>query len=349
LYNKYRGLLRYYAYNPLPVGASVADARWFRNEISFFASGSPLLSFAGQTIVDIEDNTKDVSLLDPWPLQQSGWYIAQFEMAYDKNATHLPVPQSRIDWPLSFVKVNEVLLNNANATEQPVSLQAEKVNFNDVWSVYNKLQGNFKLHVKSMSSLDRLHGVFSTEVINNLKQSASTNSYGNLLNATAIPAEDYLNCRLDVPGSVSWDPKEVLYASVHVATPGPDNSQVIGSGPVFNEPMGIFYLDAKPIIHYTRIKNSLPEEYKLDVSSVKYVVNPFVRSYAEISNFNQEIVAMDSAETKSLTEARIYHGKMLKASEPLNILGVRVSFDITPKNGSATIKMIKTFTATVQP
>lgn len=110
------------------------------------------------------------------------------------------------------------------------------------------------------------------------------------------------------------------------ATPGLDNKDVTGIGPAFNESVGIFYLEEKPVILHQQISGNLNEQYK---------------------NFRQEIVAVDPDEGKTLTEAKIYCGNVLKASAPLDIHGVRVSFEVVPKNGSAPVKIIKTFKADV--
>ena len=124
-----------------------------------------------------------------------------------------------------------------------------------------------------------------------------------------------------------------------------DNSRIIGIGPVFNEPMGIFYLGAPPVIQHTKVAGTLPEQYTLDVASLEYIINPFIQNYASVRNFRQEIVAVAGNETLNYTEARLYQGQQLKASAPLTILGVRVSLEVVPKNGSAPIKIIKTFKA----
>lgn len=89
----------------------------------------------------------------------------------------------------------------------------------------------------------------------------------------------------------------------------------------------------------------MPQQYTLDVSSINYLINPFINNYAEVRNFKQEIVAVDAVATTNLTEAKIYHGTQLKASKPLTILGVRVSLEVAPRNGSAPVKIVKTFKA----
>jgi len=112
--------------------------------------------------------------------------------------------------------------------------------------------------------------------------------------------------------------------------------------------MGVFYLASDPVIHYVKSTGDLTEQYTLDVSSLEYIINPFIQSYADVRNFRQEIMAIDAEETNNLSEATIYRGKILKASAPLTILGVRVSFEVVPKNGSAPVKIVKTFKANVQ-
>jgi hypothetical protein len=350
LYNKYRGLLRYYSYNPLPVNANVSDARWLVNQVRLDLPGnaSPLFNYAGQFIVDVNANSKYASLVEPWPIQQSGWYISQFEMAYDRNAVNFPVPQNSLSWVLNFARVNEVVLNDVPATDKPVYLQAPGVSFNDIWSSTNQLSGDINLQVKSVTGLYGLSGIFSPSQITNLQQSAGTGSVGNFLSASLVPEDEFVDCKLGVAGSMNWLPSMVGYVpGLSVALPGPDNSSVIGIGPVFNEPMGIFYLGSRPVINHSKISGALTEQYSLDVASIEYIINPFMQQYAEVLNFRQEIVAVDELETKNLTEAKIYAGKILKASKPLKVLGVRVSFDVIPKTNSSPIKIIKTFTADV--
>jgi hypothetical protein len=351
LYNKYRGLLRYYSYNGHPVSPSLSSMRWLINELNLDLPGdaSPLFNFASQFIVDVDVNSKNASLVEPWPFQENGWYISQFEMAFDRNAANFPVPQNRISWSFAFAALNEITLNNMPATNKSVYLQAPGVSFDYIWSYTGQLTGDFNLKIKSPVGFDNLSGILPATDINSLKMAAAEGKAGNMLTATLIPGANMADCRLEVPGIMKLRPDVVSYiGGMNLAIPGPDNSKVVGYGPVFNEPMGVFYLHSKPVINHSTITGTTPEQYTLDVSSLEYIINPFVKNYADVSNFRQEIVAVDEKETKSQAEAKIYAGRILKASRPLKILGVRVSFDVTPKNGSAPVKIIKTFAAKVQ-
>jgi hypothetical protein len=205
-----------------------------------------------------------------------------------------------------------------------------------------------ELQVKSVTGFNNLENVFASPVIDKLKQTVTDTAAGNFLNAMLVPSLGTANCKLDVPARLRLDYNLVGFIpGLSLSTPGLDNSKVIGFGPVFNEPMGVFYLAVKPVIHYSRSTGDMPEQYTLDVTSIEYVINPFIQNYAAVRNFKQEVVAIDAGETKNLTEAKIYRGKVLKASAPLTILGVRVSLEVVPKNGSAPVKIIKTFKANV--
>jgi hypothetical protein len=347
LYNKFRGLLRYYTYNNIPSNPSVTNYRSLINELSIRSTGptSHILNFADQLIVDMNQRSNSVSLIEPWPISQNGWYMSQFEMAYDRNLINLDFQTFELGWKLAFAWVMELSLNNKQAGNKMIYLQKPGLPFGDLSSRGMAIGSNMQAHVKSVSGLDELSGVFSSSVISNLKQTIFDSTAGNKLNATLVPQAGLADSKIDVPALIRLDYNLVGYTDLPIAPPGLDNSRVIGIGPVFNEPMGIFYLGAPPVIQHTKVAGPLPEQYTLDVASLEYIINPFIQNYATVRNFRQEIVAVAGNETLNLTEARLYQGQQLKASAPLNILGVRVSFDVLPKSGTAPVKIIKTFKA----
>ena len=348
LYNKYRGLLRYYCYNPTQSNASVNSYQSLINEITLIstANNSNIFNYAGQYIIDLNSNTRNASVIEPWPISEGGWYISQFEMAYDRNMAGSNWQQTGILWNFAFARTEQLMLNDINATQKQVFLQKQGVQFTDYKGV--PISGNMQLQIKTVAGFNNLENVFANPVIDKIKQTVSDTAAGNLLNAMLVPPLGIANCKLDVSALLRIDYNLVGFvAGMGLSMPGVDNSKVIGLGPLFNEPMGVFYLVSKPVIHYSKSTGAIPEQYKLDVSSVEYVINPFIQNYAEVRNFRQEIVAVDAEEIKNLTEAKIYRGSVIKASAPLTILGVRVSFEVAPKNGSTPIKIIKTFKADV--
>lgn len=346
LYNKFRGLLRYYCYNPVPGSPSLDGHRSLVNEIELEGKSSPIFNYADQFIVDINSNSRSASLIEPWAISQGGWYISQFEMAYDRNIAGYNYSQIGLSWSMAFAKT-ELLLNNIPAANKMIFLQKPGLRFTTTPG--SSTAGNMQVHVKSVNGFNELAGIFPGAVVDKLLQTVYDSTAGNKLNATLVRGLGIADCKLDVTALFKQDyGLGGLVLGLSFVIPGMDHSKTIGGGPLFNEPMGVFYLASKPVIRHSNSTGSLTEQYTLDVSSVEYVINPFIQKYADVRNFRQEIVAIDTKETSNLTEAKIYQGKILKASAPLNLLGVRVSFDVVPKNGSDSVKIIKTFKADLQ-
>jgi hypothetical protein len=353
LYNKFRGILRYYTYNDMPANPSVTNYRSLINSIGVrgaAAEGSTnMLNYADQLIVDMNDRSINASLIEPWPITPNAWYLSQFEMAYDPNLGNYNWQQFSLGWTFAFAYVMELSLNGKQTSNKMLFLQKPGLNFGDVSSRGITLGSNMQAHVKSASGLDELSGIFSNSVISNLKQTLFDSTAGNKLNATLVPRLGIADCKLDVPALIRLDYNLVGYIGELTHTPpGIDNSKVIGIAPVFNEPVGIFYLGAAPVIQHTKAAGPLPEQYTLDVASLEYIINPFIQNYAAVRNFRQEIVAVADNKTPNFTEARLYQGQQLKASAPLTVLGVRVSFEVVPKNGAAPVRIIKTFKANLR-
>jgi len=278
LYNKFRGLLRYYSYNTSPGNPSVDNYKWLINELAWRATSgpSPLFNFADQLIVDVNADSHSASLIEPWPIRERGWYLSQFELAYDRNLINYNWQQFTIGWTLAFADVKELALNNKPVGSKMVFLQKPGLSFST--SLGLAIGSNMQAHVKSVNGLNELSGVFSSSLISNLKQTIFDSTAGNKLNATLVPQLGLADCKLDVAALFRQDYNLVGYVgNLTFAPSGADNSQVIGFGPLFNEPMGIFYLGAKPVVHYTKVAGLLPEQYTLDVSSVEYVINPFIK------------------------------------------------------------------------
>ncbi|OQP42809.1 hypothetical protein A4H97_11655 [Niastella yeongjuensis] len=346
LYNKYRGVIRYYTYNVRESNPTVANYRSIVNIMSVNGEVNGMthmLNFADQLIVDMNVNSDRAVLMEPWPFTQNAWYLSQYEIAYDGNLHDLTWDKFLLGWSFNFVRPLELSLNNKPAGNKMLFLQSPGFNF--LFNLGTTIGTNMQAHIKSVGGLDELSGIFSGSVVSNLKQTIFDSTAGNKLNATLVPQLNMADTKVDVPALIRLYPDGVGYIRLNLASPGFDHSNVIGFGPSFNEPLGIFYLGAAPVINHTKVDGPLSEQYTLDVASIEYKINPFTQAYATIRNFRQEIVAVATNETPNLTEAHLYQGQQLKASAPLNILGVRVSLEVVPKNGSAPVKIIKTFKA----
>ena len=124
---------------------------------------------------------------------------------------------------------------------------------------------------------------------------------------------------------------------------GSDDSGGVGFSPFYRNALGVFYLNKKPIVNYAKLaENSY--QYSLMTNSVEYLFNPSVLEIVDIKNIQQEIVATNT----ELREPQTYSGQKLTSNVPLDIQGVRVGFDVVPKDGSQTVHIVKTFKADIK-
>lgn len=345
LYNKYRGLLRFYQYaadgtRPLPVRQALITSLRLDGTA---ADASPLLSFADQAVVDPNTSSSFASSLEPQVLTNLTWYATQFELAYDPNIAKGNLSTLAMRWELAGAQITSLALDNApHSNDLPVSIQIPGVDFAKTPSY----SGLVSLRLTGPASLARLqHGALPGAVAERILAQYSTDAWyrGAVPTMRAgLGAQAYLPVAAQV--GVQTD---APLTSLALALPGRDNSTVAGLAPQYNEAPGVFFLADRPVVTVTKLPGGdHPYTYSLDIPSVKYLFNPAVQTTADIRHITQEIVA--TAAGADLTST-IYAGHKLAASQELTIQGVRVAFDVVPKAGnSPTIHMVKTFKATVR-
>jgi hypothetical protein len=339
LYNKFRGVLRYYVYydKALPDFAGLSA---FSSTLEVYGN-SNLLNFADQHIVDVDENSGSVSVSDSYPLARHGWYIAQFEIAYDRNLQNSTYSALSIRWSQSFSGLFSGNLSGKNIQDAKLSIQQQGTN-----TFAHDLNGEIQLNFKSLGRMHDLEQVLDIKTLSGLeRQMTGKDTLTNIFNGQYVFGTDIMNVKTVTTGVLNRDSKAVNYSAVTLALPGYNNSNTIGVSPIFNESPGIFYMAGKPKVSLKSISGNLGHEYTLDLSSVRYMFNPHVLGYAEIHNISQEIVAKDLEDGKSVTETKVFTGQVLRSNKPLSIIGIRVAFDVVPKNGSKKVRIVKTFSA----
>ncbi len=343
LYNKYRGILRYYYLNCYKVDG-VQDYNILFNVIRTRALNkpSPLLNFAHQRIIDINKNSEFCTTIEPQQFSDSTWYAVEYELAYDKNIYKQSSSTIQLACTFSMVKglslsLNGVRLNKLNS----------KIRFSDIdFGFGSSYSGDVSLVLYGKNDLNQVKDALSVSDLTSLNQTMNRQSFDNILSGT-MDNNSF--------GDIQWNANLVFSensSGVGVLTDsfvvsGADNSSMQGICPFYTKALGVFYLNKKPTYTATKlVNNSHPYKYELNVSSVEYIFNPSVTDIAEIKNIKQELV---STENKSVfqnnSSVKLYTGQTLTSNVPLTIQGVRVSFDVVPKNGSKTVHIIKTFQA----
>ena len=99
---------------------------------------------------------------------KGGWYISQFEMAYDRNIAGYNWQQFGFSWAFAFARTEDLLLNNVAAANKKLYLQKQGMQFTDMGSRGGPITGNMELQVKSVTGFNNLENVFASPVIDKL-------------------------------------------------------------------------------------------------------------------------------------------------------------------------------------
>ena len=352
LYNKYRGILRYYFY--IDGGTqNIAGNNVMIQKLdlrSAAPSPTPLLNFAEQAIVDVAKNSLSYSTIEPQAIGNKTWYAVQAELAYDASLAKQSYQTVGIQWLISSDLFSSVAINAGKSTNMlPVGIHIEGTSFyNSIGGTFN---GSTQLLVNGARGITNLQT--AGQDVSGISANLAQTTTGNLLSGILTAQTSNVSSLLPVPVTVQLTSpgRSAGIAGPDLALPGYDNSQTGGLTPQYNEAPDVFYLDGKPVVTaQTSTSATGSYVYTLEVASVRYLFNPATSNVAAIKNIRQEIVATGVAPVESVMTSpqTLYAGTTLTANQPLTIQGVRVSFDVVPRNGSAPVHIIKTFRADIK-
>ncbi len=336
LYNKYRGILRYYYF----VGTGTQKVQNYNilQSSGYTHEDSPLLNFTNQFIVDVDRNPMSSFSFEPQPLADSSWLAVEYELAFDKNI-YSKNSMFQMAFNLSMVKNNALSLNGQPSDELKTKVRAYGLSETPAGST---ISADAAYVLYGQSDLDQLASTLSGTDLDHLINLNEEN----ILDGLRYKAS-WVHTKWNTTLNMQLAPSGVGITNNSLPVSGSDLSSIQGLAPFYPKALGVFYLNRKPVYAETTSTDAdHPYQYKLDVSSVEYLFNPAVLETAEIKNLHQELVA---TEQESLIEdnkrANLFRGQILKSNKPLHIQGVRVSFDLVPKDGADTVHFIKTFKA----
>lgn len=183
-----------------------------------------------------------------------------------------------------------------------------------------------------------------------------------------------MNTQIKLNGTLSDD---FAVVTPSFAWPGYNQNNTAGYAPSYNEPLGVFYISAKPKIKVTKVRTSggfgggFGTTYWhypiIDLNSFQLEFNPAVvggNGYvqiASIQNIKREIILLNPGsipilEHNGQIEAILNSTQNIIANPTyfklpsnvgLNNMAIRISFDVVPTNGSEKIRIAKTFIADV--
>ena len=349
LYNKYSGIIRYYYYAQGTVSGTVADYNILLNEIKTIgthSSVSPVLNFANQKIVDLNTNATSCFTIDPQQLSDATWFAWEYELAFDKDIYAQNPNSFMLGLNYGMIKKNSLILNG----KQLDNLSA-KIRFSDAqYGFGDTYSGDATLILYGKNDLNQTSNVLSVSDLAILDQTYKQQKYDNLLNAT-INYNSIGEIQWNANLSISSPPNGVGLpgGTDSFVVSGADNSVVIGLSSFYTKAPGVFYLNSKPEVGFMKLATgNNPYIYTLDTKSVEYIFNPAVTEIADIKNIAQEVVATQNDDIfENFSQVKLYTGQKLSSNIPLVVQGVRVSFDVVPKDGGKTVHIVKTFKADI--
>lgn len=321
LYNKYRGVLRGYAYlaPTSPIPSSYVSHSLIQNTAG---TDAKVLTYSGSQFTNLDTNNNVVSLTQPYRTSATGtWYAQEFEMAYDPEVGTKPAISNVMTWTINSVNVTSVSLNGTSQGSIRGTIATPRSAQNLFGTILNAgLQFAGKGILDELIRDKVLPGIFNdklqTSIKNGLQGSAKNvvnGVFSRIMNGNSAPdsSRQYVNLTTSanylLQGSLTsnyqiGDPTMIIPGSA-----GQDN--VAGYTPLYKSPLGIMSLSESPKAERRSIiyLNNNPDDMvngELDseiifknLNSIVVRFNPSVINNtpqgAKIENLKKEVISFE--------------------------------------------------------
>jgi hypothetical protein len=383
LYNRYRGLLRYYYYTP---PATYTNSTQFSHGLSLYSNGSSskVLNFVGKNIVDpIAPNTNSFLQTNADGIAYGGgWYAMQYELAYDPALAGTTYPNPGFEWTIRTITTTDITLDGKEtSTIKGTSTKADPPSgFNWIGATLGAIEIVSGI-VSGTAATDAIAGV--AQAIN----SGSSGSTKDFLSGTfGQTSSGDQTIDLTMTGTITTTGNAVTnlpFLDNSFALPG----QQAGNGiaPLYLKPVGVFNLSQRPtvtkhsVIQRSPIRGGNSDyscDFALNTAAVRSLIqynnvlfDPSDPKGASLDEVSVSLVVLNpgplwySADTRetigsgfgyssspSTTTAYVnlsYNGSALSGGIT-GVPVVRVSLWLKPNNGSPRVHIVKSFVADVQ-
>jgi hypothetical protein len=314
LYNKYRGILRSYFY--LAPGSNFPSSYINHNLSLSGITNSSILNYSGKDLIDLNDgNTRIVSQMQPFQISTTGsWYAADFEMAYDPNATNTSYQNMQLSWKVNAIDVSTVSLNGLETGSISGTIEQKQASGNFFSNLSGGLvDGVVKAGNKMITDTASKHflkflrspivAAIETAVVNGGAGLIKGFLSGILGGNTAHPVQQTvslnINSRITTTGTVQHESN--IFSNVF-ALPGTLNIQNNGPFyPAFTNTLGVVSISNNPTVKLIASKRSTGNEYDpgtilsrfsytLQPSTFTISYNPSILNVATITNKKVEMI-----------------------------------------------------------
>lgn len=310
LYNVYRGLLRFYLWQPPTAVATT----YVNHGLSLYTTGtsSSMLNFDA---VDVSEPNTNQSTFTEVAYQQASanggtWYAFQYEIAYDPNIPQTTFPNFGLTWSSQYVSVTSLSATGSNTGTLTGDINLP--NQNTIATVLGQVIGG-ALEVFGVAATG---GAFQAAIGNALGNTISgffsAIAGGNSNNTAEVDLS--INSTITLTGSlVSSGGLE----NVKLPIPAQSNSQTAdGNIPYFNNIMGVFNISNRPTIHesttssywsfgYSSGYNEETSYNTIDNTSFSILWNPAIinssSTGATIQNLREGVVVLSTVNLPAWT------------------------------------------------
>ena len=365
LYNRYRGLMRIYAYRDGNGNEGVESTSLFHAfNLSDASSNTPLLNYGAQGIVNLDQNSRSSGLAVAGDVLPRGWYAVEYELAYDQNYAANVV---FLDWKFRGINDAKVSLNGSQTGDLTGKVaidggsSSNTFNFsnasniainnsNGAVSVLGKAADDASIISKLGSAA--LDGVTDaiTEGVSGIVKGIFSGIFGS---GQEQETHLTLTSQLSLTGTIASQA-----GLIGEELPIPNG----GSGDwITNGALGVFYIDHKPDINQTTYyqpqfgpsgEQLIPKEsylYAADANSFNLIFNPAIQANVDMNSIKKEVVIQDSDQyvngaKENIQGTTYYTGTQVGIDNvQASIVGVRVSFNVVWNNGNSKATLVKTF------
>lgn len=376
LYNRYRGILRYYLYIPSGNFGSSTNISHGLSVYSNSGITSKMLNFQGVDIVDANGNTDGFTQTSTKAIANAGgWYYMQYQIAYDPSFSNTTFPSLGFAWDSYNISVSNISLNGVEQGTANGTITTPKKNFDWAGAVLGVAE-----IVGAAGGFGDKTG-FADAVAAGLSGKASGFLSGIFGGNSANSQEVALTINSNIKTTGTSTTSQPIAPNTFIF-PGQTVTSPQYPAPLVNYPLGLFNLTGRPTInvHTTRtsIRNPSDPTIRINEFANAYTVdnnifnsllaqNPSVfnsdpikgaalrnlRTEAVVINPNTDDNFSGYGNHETIGNLSVYTGGIVTiqyrvehaANHIANQVAVRVSFNVVPNNGAPSSFIVKTFLA----
>jgi len=291
LYNRYRGLLRFYLY--IPQGFTSNNLN-IQHGLSIYNTGpatqsTSMLNFEGSDVVDASNNNPNFTKTNNVAVAYGGgWYAMQYEIAYDQNFGG--TSNLGLAWNNRAVNISTIQMQGTNVGTITGDITQQSSGLDPANIIINGLLSAGEIFGATLSNpqgfMQQMQSAATGGLAGNFTGFLSAIFGGSSSNPQEVDLK--MNTTINLTGTIT-NPGQPLFPNTFIV-PGQTSTQNLPpdqGGPLYGSLLGVYNLAARPKL-ITRITSDMRREdprrlvwtgyidrsYTIDPTSIALQVNP---------------------------------------------------------------------------